>query len=165
MQSPLSTPLGAFSHESHFFVTLTGIRMPDEIFEPIHLDPAAREIEDVEHPLKGCSNISGCYLIYTFYDWGEGTSICPIYAGRAKRLSGRLCNHHNDDEGRILRFYEEFVDLGHMDISKTLKSGNATNVRPEELTRVAIWIAQDERERMFLEHGLIYTYRPTMNED
>ena len=38
-------------------------------------------------------------------------------------------------------------------------------ISPEELTRAAVWHEPNERERMFLEHGLIYTFRPVMNDD
>lgn len=148
-----------------FFENAHGIKTPDEIFDTIHFDPFAREVEEVEHPLKGRSYLSGCYLIYTFYDWGEERRLCPIYAGRAKTLSGRLCTHHNDDASRVSNFYENLVDSGKMKIIATSSNGKQIHVNPEEITRVAIWHEPNERERIFLEHGLIYIFRPEMNDD
>jgi hypothetical protein len=153
---------GIWSIESEVFINSVQIRPPDEIVEGISFDIDDRRLTEAQHPLKGRTKASGCYLYYCYYDLGTYIEPVYIYAGKADKFGKRLWTHWNDGE-RIDAFFKKYLNSGLLKKSFPLPDGTTVEQEPEPMVRVALWFVDEALERTMLEHGIIYAYRPKMN--
>ena len=154
--------------EVDFFLK-KGIKPPDRILDATIMDPAARADFNGEYPFKSgqCKEISGCYLYYSLYDSNEvEQQLIPLYVGRCQNYGVRLAQHWNQPSGHIELFYDDLFDGKFIQEDVTIeRHGSKHNPDAVGIVWLALWHEPDKRERMFLEHELIYKARPKYNKD
>lgn len=124
-------------------------------------DAESMEIEFDTSPLRR----PGCYFIFDTYEYHHPFEVIPLYVGRAVNLAKRLGQHWGEDEN----FIDEYQNCILTDDERIKRKGDFENVHlsyelfPVGCIRFAYWPEPDEKERMFLEHELIYKCRPRYN--
>jgi hypothetical protein len=138
---------------------------PDGLVVGEDLDRAARIQTKESYPFRGLSILAGCYLIFDQLEFRYSTTLNPIYAGRSGNLSSRLREHWCLDRNNVISAYHfEFLKSGKIRFEERDDDGSIVIVEPTAPTCFAIWLIDDERERMLFEHELIYKCRPLINK-
>ena len=165
IEEEIPQPDGAWELEAEFFRTDVTLSAPDGVVNAISFDAFDRKLMGDRHPFSGRMNVGGGYLFYCYYNESNFIKPVYIYAGRAGKFSRRGLEHWRGDTYKIEEFFLRYVDTGLLDQDVALASGEFVTARPHPIVRMAYWIEDDEEKRMFLEHGIIYTYKPYMNKD
>lgn len=138
---------------------------PDGIIIGEDLDVHARKETGEAYPFDEEFSGAGCYLIFDRVEPPTGESINSIYAGRSSDLSKRLRTHWCEDRNNIISSYHAECEQGKYAQRKLDGySYDVLSVEPGAPTCFAIWLLDQERERMLFEHELIYKCKPLMNK-
>lgn len=153
-----------FEHFETAFFVAKSIKTPERIILGSALDSGARK-SDRLYLEPGLLDRGGCYLFFDSYQSPNESELLALYVGRTNKLANRLSVHWSNTENfiseyqdSIARWDEEFVR-----IEPRLLSADEQTAFPTGLTWVAFWYEDDERERMYLEHELIFKCRPWYN--
>jgi len=149
--------------ESDFFCA-KDIRAPNRIVLSSALDPYERKSS---LPLESdLLTGGGCYLFFDSYQSAKRGELLPLYVGRTNDLKSRLFKHW----GNTTNFIDEYQDSIFSDDPKFSRTDpdlidpGKKQAFPTGLAWVAFWYEADERERVFLEHELIFKCRPIYNK-
>lgn len=151
--------------ETEFFRKNIILSAPDGVVNAISFDSFDRRLMSNQHPFAGRMSVGGVYLFYCYYDTSSFVEPVYIYAGRTGKFSRRSLEHWRGDTYKIEEFFLRYIDTGLLDKMITLGDGASVTARPHSIVRMAYWTEDNEESRMFLEHGIIFTYRPFMNKN
>ena len=138
---------------------------PFKIFHSTTFDRSCRNSESMSIERNDLER-GGCYLYFDSYQNAFHKEIVPLYVGKSDRLFRRLSAHW----GKVKNFVNEDQDAwlrNDLELRKYaqayLDSGQEYAM-PEGTLWVSCWHQDNERERLFLEHELIYKFRPLYNK-
>lgn len=148
------------------FFTENHIANPKRIIVSTALDAMARREDSHGYYLD--SDLlapGGCYLFFDSYQSDKKSELLPLYVGRSNCLKNRLYKHWRNTENFIDEYQEKIFsnDPQFLRTDAELLVRNATEAYPIGIPWVAFWYEDVERERMFLEHELIFKCRPVFN--
>ncbi|MCL1120307.1 hypothetical protein N7V09_17985 [Shewanella seohaensis] len=157
-----------FEDEKDYFLSKL-VKLPDCFIRASSLDHMDRFLEIFSYPFSGeklRSNI-GCYFFFDSYRLdGDVVDFAPLYVGKTKQLNKRLYRHWKTSGNHIDKYSEDVlfqdgeyeIDLGY------IGEYHLGKLIPSFDIKIAIWLENDLRELMFLEHELIYKLRPMFNK-
>lgn len=157
-----------FSVDEKEYFSSKSMRLPDCLIRSNSLDHMDRFLDNFSYPFpdkKLQSNI-GCYFFFDSYRLnGDVIDFASLYVGKSEQLNKRLYRHwairdnHIDQYTQSVLFGDEDfeVDLDHVGEHYLGKLVPSCDIK------MAVWLEDDLRELMFLEHELIYKLRPMFN--
>ncbi|MFB2648764.1 hypothetical protein [Shewanella mangrovisoli] len=157
-----------FEDEKDYFLSKL-VKLPDCFIRASSLDHMDRSLENFFYPFcdeKLRSNI-GCYFFFDSYRFcGDVVGFAALYVGKTKKLNKRLYRHWNTCDNPIDKYSDDVLfQKGEYDIDlESIGKFHFGKLIPSFDIKIAIWLENDLRELMFLEHELIYKLRPMFNK-
>ena len=155
---------GEFEHFEAAFFMAKAIKNPERIILSSAIDPGARK-NDGLHLEPDLLERGGCYLFFDSYQSSNESELLALYVGRTNKLANRLSVHWSNTENFISEYQDSIArwDYAFTRTDPHLLSPDEQQNFPTGLIWVAFWYEDDERERMYLEHELIFKCRPWYN--
>ena len=140
------------------------IPTPERVIQLLTIKP--QEASDAGTKLNTAFLLKpGCYLIFDTYENLSPMKVIPLYVGKANNLERRLREHWGSRENFVDEYLESISEE-----DPELMQSDATEVDvpdykklPVGFIRFTYWFEEDDKERMYLEHELIYKCRPVYN--
>lgn len=103
--------------------------------------------------------------MYTGYVASDPSRLLPLYVGKTGKFERRLSELWLYRTGIVDTFFDDMANekLLRTDISLA-DVRYQCDLAPSGLLWIAMWREDDDRERMFLEHELIFKTRPLYNK-
>ena len=152
-----------FADEKKYFLSKS-VRLPELLIRASSLDHVDRFMEGHSYPFSDdqLKSNKGCYFFFDSYRLdGDVVDFASLYVGRTSQFNKRLYCHWKADD-KFIEEYSNSVLFGDTDFDVDL--GVIGTLKPSWDIKIAVWFESDERERMFLEHELIYKLRPMFNK-
>lgn len=160
------TATDADPYECEFFNSLA-MRHPDLIICPTILDAGSKDWKGMPHVFRTTHrrNWAGCYLMYTGYVASNPCCLLPLYVGKTDKFDRRLSEHWLYRTDVVDKFFDDMADdkLLRTDLSPA-DVRYRSDLAPSGVLWIAMWKEDDDRERMFLEHELIFKTSPLYNK-
>ncbi|MGR6831607.1 hypothetical protein [Aliivibrio wodanis] len=155
-----------FSDEKEYFISKY-IRLPDCIIQAASLGKMDRFLDNLKYPFTDLKSRIGCYLFFDNYRFeGDVVDFSPLYVGKSRQLNIRLYRHWATS-GNHIDIYADTILHDNDDYEVNLNDFDKSSLDklvPSLDIKVAVWFENDLRELMFLEHELIYKFRPMFNK-
>lgn len=167
MQNSVCYEKDFFNDEKNYFISKS-IRLPDCIIRASSLDHMDRFLENYSYPFSDTKleSKSGCYFFFDSYRLnGDVVDFASLYVGKSKQLNKRLYRHWATRDNEIDRYVNSIIfgekdfeiDLGYIGDYYMGKLVPSCDIK------IAVWLEDNLRELMFLEHELIFRLRPMFN--
>ena len=146
------------------FFEESDISMPERIIQLLAVKP--QDAMDTGNQLDTVFlQKGGCYLIFDSYEHLAKKRVFPLYVGKANNIERRLREHWGSRDNFIDQHLESICDENRALMQPEEIDTDVPDYKklPVGFIRFAYWFQSDSRERMLLEHELIYKCRPHYN--
>jgi len=137
---------------------------PIKILHSTAMDSQCRREERMDIDRDSLSHV-GCYLFFDSYQSSAYRELLPLYVGKSNKLMSRLSSHWGATKNFVLEYQDAWVNkadfLRRQDY--VLLGDRYDYALPTGTIWVAYWHQNNERDRLFMEHELIYKFRPIYN--